>query len=156
MANADINKLAVVERLRHEFSRFEKALSTSKPVIELCKAQIPDIAEKIAISQILHSFYCGIERITVLLLKSIGENIPNDGKWHKTLFEFMFGANPKGVAIIRQDLKSQLEPYMAFRHVVRQVYGFELRWNDMKELVNNLEKTWEAVKSDFEAFIENP
>jgi hypothetical protein len=145
----------VKEKVLHEISRFDESLLVASSIIKSCKEQVPNIAEKIAMSQILHSFYNAIERTATIILKAMGEKIPSGDRWHKKLLDMMFGANSLEIEIIKQCSKSQLERYLFFRHVVRQAYCFELRWNDMEVLVNDFEKVWKAVKSDFVAFVEN-
>jgi hypothetical protein len=96
-----------------------------------------------------------VESVGILFLKSIKEQVPNDGRWHKTLFEIMFGENSMNVTILRNDIKEPLEKYMYFRHFIRHSYSSELKWNEMEPLVKNLEEMWKIIKTDFELFIKN-
>ena len=75
------------EKIEHEISRIEKLINDAKPLLDLCKSKEPDFVEITATAQILHSFYNGVESVVILFLKSISEKIPNDIRWHKTLFE---------------------------------------------------------------------
>jgi hypothetical protein len=145
----------VKEKIEHEISRIEKLLSDSRPLFDLCKSKVPDFIEKTAAAQILHSFYNGVESVVILILKSINEKLPNDSRWHKTLFEIMFGQNSKGIIILTNEIKEPLEKYMYFRHFIRHSYSSELDWNEMEILVKNLEKIWETIKTDFELFIKS-
>jgi hypothetical protein len=88
-------------------------------------------------------------------LKSINEKVPNDGRWHKTLFEIIFGQNSKNTTILRNDIKAQMQNYMYFRHFIRHSYSSELKWNEMEILVKNIEEIWSIIKTDFELFIKN-
>jgi len=145
----------VREKIEYEISRIEKLLGDAKPLLDLCKLKEPDFIEITATAQILHSFYNGVESVVILFLKSINEKVPNDGRWHKTLFEIMFGKNSKDAAIIRNEIKNSLEKYMYFRHFIRHSYSSELDWSEMEILVKNLEETWKTIKADFELFIKN-
>jgi hypothetical protein len=60
-----------------------------------------------ATAQIVHSFYNGVESVVILFLKSINEKAPNDMRWHKTLFEIIFGQNSKNIIILRPEIKEQ-------------------------------------------------
>jgi hypothetical protein len=80
-----------------------------------------DFIEITAMAQILHSFYNGVESVIILFLKSIKEKIPNDSKWHKTVFEIAFGSNSKNIRILREDIKIQLEDYMYFRNNAKRL-----------------------------------
>ncbi|MDR2717529.1 MAG: hypothetical protein LBB89_05635 [Treponema sp.] len=143
------------EKIEHEISRIEKFLNDAKPLLDLCKIREPDFVEITATAQILHSFYNGVESVAILFLKSISEKVPNDNRWHKTLFEIMFGHNSKKTMILRNDIKKSLEKYMYFRHFIRHSYSSELDWSEMEILIRNLEEIWETIKTDFELFIKN-
>jgi uncharacterized protein (UPF0332 family) len=145
----------VKEKIEHEISRIEKLIDDAKPLLDLCKLKEPDFIEITASAQILHSFYNGVENVVILFLKSTNEKIPNDSKWHKTLFEIMFGTNSKNTEIIRKDIKKQMERYMYFRHFIRHSYSSELKWSEMEPLIKSLEEMWKIIKSDFELFIKN-
>lgn len=145
----------VKEKMEYEISRIDKLMTDAKPLLDLCGQKEPDFVETTAAAQVLHSFYNGVESVVTLFLKSIHENVPNDGKWHKTLFEVVFGKNSRNINIIRNDIKAQMEKYMYFRHFIRHSYGSELKWSEMESLVKNLEDVWETIKSDFRKAIEN-
>ena len=142
-------------KIEHEISRIDKALDSLKPLLDLCKIKEPDIIEMTAAAQVLHSFYNGIESIIVLIFKYIDEELPNDLKWHKTLFEMSFGNNSKHIKIINDDIKNELEKYLLFRHFIRHAYSSELDWNEMGQLVNEIENIWKIIKNDFEKFLKN-
>ena len=106
------------EKIEHEISRIEKLLNDARPLLNLCKLKEPDFVEITATAQILHSFYNGVESVVLLFLKGISEKAPNDSRWHKTLFEIMFGQNSKNIMILRNEIKEPLEKYMYFRYFI--------------------------------------
>jgi hypothetical protein len=128
-------------------------LNDSKPLLDLCKLKEPDFVEITAIAQILHSFYNGVESVVMLILKNINEKLPNDGRWHKTLFDISFGQNVRKFLIFRDDIKDSLEEYLSFRHFIRHSYSSELEWSEMEILTKNIEEIWKTIKIDFELFI---
>jgi hypothetical protein len=142
-------------KIEHEISRIDKSLEDVSPLLDLCKLKEPDIIEKTAAAQVLHSFYNGIESVTVLFFKYLNEKLPNDFKWHKTLFEMMFGINSKSKKIIREDIKGNLENYLSFRHFIRHAYSSDLDWKLMSPLIMDIEKIWKVIKKDFELFMNN-
>jgi len=143
-------------KIRHEISRIDKLLDEVNPLLNLCKIkEEPDIIEKTASAQILHSFYNGVESIVVLLFKYMNEKLPNDLRWHKTLLEMAFGANSKNVKIFNDEIKIRLNDYMSFRHFIRHSYSSELDWMIMGQLVKKIENIWQIIKTNFEVFIEN-
>jgi hypothetical protein len=92
-------------KIEHEISRIEKLFNDVKPLLDLCKIKEPDIIEMTASAQVLHSFYNGVESIIVLFFKYKNEKIPNDIKWHKTIFEMAFGNNSKNIKILDEAIK---------------------------------------------------
>ena len=123
------------EKIGHEISRIDKLLHDAKPLLDLCKIREPDFVEITATAQILHSFYNGVESVVILFLKSMNERTPNDIRWHKTLFEIIFGQNSQNIVILRPEIKEQMEKYMYFRHFIRHSYSSELKWNEMETLM---------------------
>jgi len=141
-------------KIEHEISRIDKSLSDVKPLLNLCKIKDPDIIEMTAAAQVLHSFYNGIESVLVLFFKYKNEKLPNDMKWHKTLFEMAFGTNSQNIKIINDEIKRKLEKYLLFRHFIRHSYCSELNWNEMKPLIIEIDNIWKIAKNDFKEFIE--
>jgi hypothetical protein len=144
---------SIKRKIEHEISRIKKLLVDVRPLLDLCKIKEPDIIEMTASAQVLHSFYNGVESVLILFFKSLHEELPNDFKWHKTLFEMAFGSNSKDIKIIRSDIKKDLEKYLLFRHFIRHSYGSELDWNEMGLLIKHLEGIWATIKIDFEMSI---
>jgi hypothetical protein len=143
-------------KTQHEISRIIKSLSDVKPLLDSCKTKDePDNIEMAAAAQVLHSFYNGIESIITLLFKYKNEKLPNDIKWHKTLFEMAFGNNSQNIKILDDNIKDSLENYLLFRHFIRHSYSSELDWNEMGPLVKEINNIWEIIKNNFEIFIEN-
>jgi hypothetical protein len=142
-------------KIEHEISRIEKQITDAKPLLDLCKISEPNFVEITATAQILHSFYNGVESIIVLIFKYLNEKLPNDSKWHKTLFEMAFGVNSKNIKIMNENIRKILEYYLSYRHFIRHSYSSELKWKEMKPLVIALEETWNTVKTDFEIFVKD-
>ena len=142
-------------KIEHEISRIDKLITEAKPLLDLCKIKEPDFIEITAAAQILHSFYNGVESVVIIFFKGLGEKLPNDIHWHKTLFEMAFGKNSKNIIIINDDKKEKLEEYLSYRHFIRHSYSSELKWNEMSSLVKELDEIWKEVRIDFKNFISN-
>lgn len=56
-------------------------------------------------------------------------------------------------ALLRADTVENLREYLAFRHVVRNIYGFELDAERVDRLVTRYPEVWRQVEADFQAFI---
>jgi hypothetical protein len=57
-------------------------------------------------------------------------------------------------ALIDRETRVGLDEYRAFRHVVRNVYAFNLRPNRLQELVQGLPDCYGAVQKDLQGFIQ--
>ena len=55
-------------------------------------------------------------------------------------------------AVLPQQLATTLEDYLGFRHVFRSHYSFELAWDLMAPLVDQLESTFEGLERALDAF----
>ncbi len=50
-------------------------------------------------------------------------------------------------------LRGRLREYLQFRHVFRQAYAFELRWDKMRSLVLGCEGMLREVEAELEKFL---
>ena len=55
--------------------------------------------------------------------------------------------------IINEELYLKLREYATFRHFYRHAYSFQLNWEKMKTLVDNIHNIWQEVKQSLEDFI---
>ncbi|MCU0286804.1 MAG: hypothetical protein MUF15_10440 [Acidobacteria bacterium] len=107
----------------------------------------PNLLELTALASVLHSFYNGIEKILLIIAKSIDKRIPSDINWHKSLLEQMAEENDQRKAVLTYDLKNELLKYLGFRHFFRHSYSFHLKWERLKELIRILPSVWENFKT---------
>ena len=143
------------EKIIYEISRINGLFNSGKPLLDLCRLKEPDFIESSAAALLLHSFYNGIESIILMILKNLGEDIPNSFQWHKELFEKTFETTEKRTAIFREKYKEQLVEYLTFRHFIRHAYGPDIDWRRLKPLLNNVEAMWSIVKEDIHQFIKS-
>jgi hypothetical protein len=101
----------------------------------------------------LHGFYGGIERIFEDVARTVDHSIPAGPDWHHSLVLQMSAE----VASIRPpaitgETRYCLEDYRGFRHVVRNVYTFNLRPGRLQELTSTLRACYLSVLKDLTAF----
>ena len=107
----------------------------------------------------LHHFYTGIEHILEDIGRTMDGSIPSGPEWHRDLLLQMSG-DIDGVrpAILSLSTRECLDEYRGFRHIVRNVYAFNLRSSRVEELVQGLASCYESVSRDlisFAGFLEN-
>jgi hypothetical protein len=92
-----------------------------------------------ACAGILHDFYTGIEKIFERIANEIDGGVPRGYDWHLQLLQRMLAQVPDTrPQVIDASLGEELDEFMRFRHVFRHQYGFQLRWQLVKELINRL------------------
>lgn len=103
----------------------------------------------------LHGFYTGVERIFEDIARTLESSLPQGSGWHSDLLTQMSG-EIEGVrpAVISQNTRNSLDEFRGIRHVVRNVYAFNLRTGRLNELIKDLPACAEAVRSDLLSFSE--
>lgn len=107
------------------------------------------------IGAILHDFYTGIEHIFETIAPELNGGLPAGESWHRELLTSMTldlpGIRP---ALIRKETARLLDEFLRFRHLFRNLYGFELEWPRVRELLTRLPAVWSEVDTDLERFLE--
>ena len=144
----------IEKKILFEIAQLDELMEASRSFLSVCLEREPEFGEKCGVAQILHSFYNGIEKLLLLIIKN-SEIISIDvNRWHSELFIKAFEPRQNSMYIIRPDLKETLNEYLKFRHVVRNSYGFSLLWTKMIDMVVNLENTWNMVRFDILDYID--
>lgn len=56
-------------------------------------------------------------------------------------------------SILRKQTVGIIEPYLGFRHFFRHSYTFEIDWQKLKPLVENIETALKEFRTDLEDFL---
>ncbi|MCA9968762.1 MAG: hypothetical protein KC425_01030 [Anaerolineales bacterium] len=106
-----------------------------------------------AASLSLHGFYNGTERLLTWIARQIDGSLPQGASWHRELLQQMTldvpGVRPP---VLRKPTATLLEEYLGFRHIVRNLYAWELEHDKVKRLVDLLPQTVQAMEADLNAF----
>lgn len=102
----------------------------------------------------LHDFYTCVERILREIATGIDGEISDGKSWHSDLLEQMALELP-GVRtpVLSTSIKEELHEFLRFRHVFRNVYGFELNWDKIKTLMDKYSKIYAEIESSIQKFI---
>ncbi len=102
----------------------------------------------------LHNFYTGCERIFQKIADDINGGVPRSFDWHRRLLKSMsLEIDNVRPPLISRETERALEEYLAFRHVVRNIYGFEIDSERLGRLVKRLNKTFGSFKADVGGFL---
>ena len=99
-----------------------------------------------SMGSILHDFYNLAERIFKKVATDINGGHEDSERWHKALLVKMT-VPIKGVrpALISEELAADLDEYLSFRHLFRNIYGFELKG----ERITYLARKFDPVAKKF-------
>lgn len=133
--------------------QIDTLLEKISPLIKILKLREPDFIELAATGSILHSFYNGIESIFAMIEKHYGILQSDSATWHKELVKSMQSITNTRKQVISETTAERLLEYMMFRHFFRHAYGFQLDWNKMRHLADNMHPLWETLKSEINSFM---
>jgi len=101
----------------------------------------------------LHDFYTGLERAFQQVAAIVDKSVPAGPDWHRALLEQMCVAFPDvRPAVLSRDTCQALSEFMRFRHVVRNVYAYNLDAQRVQRLVDDGARLYEQVKAEFIQF----
>ena len=105
------------------------------------------------LGSLLHDFYTAIEDVFETIAGDINGSILDTVAWHKRLLVQMSIPIPElRPAVISQALRWQLDEYLRFRHVFRNVYGYMLDWERMRPLLEKMEAVYKQFEEEIGAF----
>ena len=101
----------------------------------------------------LHGFYAGLERLLEIIADGVDQAKPAGAHWHDDLLRQMAAEIP-GVRppVLSQETRERLDRYRGFRHVVRNVYTYNLDPEQIGVLVRHLAPTMARTSQDLAAF----
>lgn len=101
----------------------------------------------------LHGFYAGLERVFQHIAATMDRSVPTGHEWHRELLRQMNVALPQiRPQVLSAEAVRQIDEYLRFRHVVRNVYTFEFSPPQVERLVQDLRPAFDRVKTDLLAF----
>ena len=101
----------------------------------------------------LHSFYTGLERIFELIAAEVDKALPAGPNWHQELLRRAATPIPElRPAIISDDLRDRLDRYRGFRHVVRNIYAFDIDRELIAPLLRDLAAVFDSAMSELTGF----
>ena len=144
---------ALANRIRTRLHDLERVVNRSTYLLEQAKMKSDDgYLDGVALN--LHGFYAGAEGIFEDIGHTVEGSVPKTSDWHKKLLLQMSGEiETVRPTVIQHSTRICLDEYRAFRHVVRNVYTFNLRPTRLEELTKDLQGCYSTFKQDLEEFI---
>ncbi len=143
---------ALASRIRTELNDLEVAVRRALELGNKAKTSGDDgYWDGVALN--LHGYYSGVEHILEDIARTIEDSIPSGANWHTDLLVQMSG-EIEGLRppVISYSTKFALDEFRALRHIIRNVYAFNLRPARLNELITRLPDCFNAVQDDLLTF----
>lgn len=115
--------------------------------------QSDDLAYLEAAALYLYIFYTGMEQIFSEIAREVDSALPTHEAWHVALLRQMSAEIPQTrPAVLSKSSRNCLDEYRAFRHVVRNVYTFNLNPTRIAELAAGVPACYQIVRQDLTQF----
>ena len=135
--------LGQLRRGLQEMSRYRDQLSDD-----------PDVPQRLAIAGMLHSIYNGIE-VAFRRVARTFENDLDSASWHAHLLRRMAcevpGIRPQ---LITPEIGRTLDVLRRFRHMFRNIYFFELNWEEMQPAYKAVVRVWPELEACVQRFMD--
>jgi hypothetical protein len=115
---------------------------------------VPPPRELRGIANIVHDFYTGAEHVFEKISATLDGGVPSGSAWHRELLESMALDLPSlRPPVLTRSAVRLLEEFLRFRHLFRNVYGFDLEWERLRPLLSRVPATWGVLRADLMAFL---
>ncbi len=143
---------ALLGRIQQDLTDLDQLQRQTGRLLEKVKATgDSDYLGTVALN--LHSFYTGTERIFQEIARDIDQSLPNGADWHRRLLRQMATEIPNvRPPVIALQTRNALNEYCSFRHVVRNIYTFELQPERVQALASELPDCYQVFSKDLQEF----
>jgi hypothetical protein len=100
----------------------------------------------------LQSLYTGVERCLLLIVRVFNGGTPEGSDWHRRLLDRLARASESRPAVLSPAVRMGLVELLAFRHVVRHLYAYELEADRVRLLLQRAIALWPGIDADLERF----
>jgi hypothetical protein len=106
-------------------------------------------------ASILHDFYGGIERIFVRIAQELNGGVPVSEHWHRQLLlDMSLELESVRPAVISRELYDLLVPFLGFRHLFRNVYGFVMEGERVDRLDARFDEAFLRLQEELRRFLD--
>lgn len=143
---------ALAGRIQEKLSDNQQTVSRTVLAMVQVKTTSDDLYFD-AIALNLHGFYTRVEHIFEDIAQNWDGFIPKGGAWHSELLVQMSSETALRPRVIKTSTRRCLEEYRSLRHVIRNVYAFNLRSTRLIELAEGVESCFQQLGDDLANFI---
>jgi len=146
--------LPLVGRTEQSLTDLLAIVSRAEALVDKYRSSLDDgYLDGVALN--LQAFYSAIEKIFEDISRSIESSVPSGPDWHRDLLIQMSAEIP-GVRppVISRDTRFVLDEFRGFRHVVRNIYTFNLKADRVLELTMRAHDCASSVHDDIHKFMD--
>jgi hypothetical protein len=145
-------RLAAV--IRAELAQLAQVVAEAELALRDYPQAEPPRRELRGIGAIVHDFYTGAEHIFEKIASELDGGVPTGAAWHRELLESM-GLDLPGLRppLLTASTVRELHEFLRFRHLFRNVYGFELEWQRLQPLLSRLPAIASKLDAEVQAFL---
>lgn len=104
---------------------------------------------------IFHDFYSAAERIFQKIGEELNGGIPKSEQWHKDLlFDMTLELETVRPRVLSMKIHERMQVFLRFRHLFRNVYGYELRQEKIAQLDEQFEDTLTDFVKEIKTFLD--
>lgn len=144
--------LVLLGQIQQELRELNNLIQKNQQLIQkFNRTQDEDYLGTIALN--IHRFYTGVERIFKQIAQTIDGSVPDTPDWHRQLLRQM--SSPvisKRSPVINLKTRDILDNYCSFRHVIRNIYNFNLQPERVQKLAEDLPYCFDLLQQDIQKF----
>jgi hypothetical protein len=106
-------------------------------------------------ASILHDFYSGMERILLRIAQELNGGVPSSEHWHRELLlDMTLHLDSVRPAVMSRELHDLLLPYLGFRHLFRNVYGYVIDAERLERLDDRFDAVLDRFTGELRVFLD--
>lgn len=139
----------IVSEIEHELENIDRLKEELKRILKENSS-----FSRRANGSIVHDFYNCCERIFRRISVDINGGFDAGERWRKELlYRMTIPIESIRPEVISEEVAAELDDYLSFRHVFRNIYGFELKGERLDRLVEKFEQISEMFKKEIRKFL---
>lgn len=144
----------VAARIRQELEDLERVVNRAERGMTTARRRPEEsdlFLDSVALN--MHDFYAGLERLFRQIAATVDGSVPSGPEWHRDLLRQMCAELPRvRPQVLSAETAQDVDEYLRFRHVVRNVYTFEFDAEQIERLVQGLRSAFDQVRIELLAF----
>ncbi len=154
--NYEVNSRIRIDRFVDECVKIEHVSASIGEILQDIE-EVPikyRKGQEALLTQNVVNFYMGLENIFKRIAEEIDMTVPQGKEWHKLLLHQMAATHTIRPPVISKKTVEMLIHILKFRHVARNIYGFELELEGIVENAQRVCNIYETLSTELKVFIE--